>query len=123
MFPWTCSDFSLMDAIESGIVKLPRIPVSDNLPTSETLTFRNLWDHIGKQMPKAGAGKGGKADPLLLPIKLQTALYALYGHYEKTFNEWDTEGIDVPPRLHRRVQQHLHVPTDIRMDFGLREDG
>jgi type III restriction enzyme len=97
LFPWTCSDFSLMDAIESGIVKLPRIPVSDNLPTSETLTFRNLWDHIGKQMPKAGAGKGGKADPLLLPIKLQTALYALYGHYEKTFNEWDTAGIDVPP--------------------------
>ncbi len=97
LFPWTCSDFSLMDAIESGIVKLPRVPVSDNLPNSETLTFRNLWDHIGKQMPKAGASKGVKADPLLLPAKLQTALYALYGHYEKTFREWETAGIAVPP--------------------------
>ena len=28
LFPWTVSDFSLMDAIECGIVKLPRVPVS-----------------------------------------------------------------------------------------------
>ena len=32
LFPWTVSDFSLMDAIESGIVKLPRVPVADNIP-------------------------------------------------------------------------------------------
>jgi type III restriction enzyme len=32
LFPWTVSDFSLMDAIECGIVKLPRVPVADNLP-------------------------------------------------------------------------------------------
>ena len=97
LFPWTCSDFSLMDAIESGIVKLPRIPVADNLPNTETLTFRNLWDHIGKEMPKAGAKKAGKGDPLLLPSKLLTALYALYGHYEKTFKEWDSAGLETPP--------------------------
>ena len=35
LFPWTVSDFSLMDAIESGIVKLPRVPVSDNIPNEE----------------------------------------------------------------------------------------
>src|SRR6202163_2211761 len=28
LFPWTMSDFSLMDAIESGIVKLPRVPIA-----------------------------------------------------------------------------------------------
>jgi type III restriction enzyme len=33
LFPWTVSDFSLMDAIECGIVKLPRVPVADNVPT------------------------------------------------------------------------------------------
>jgi hypothetical protein len=31
-FPWTMSDFSLMDAIECGIVKLPRVPVAENIP-------------------------------------------------------------------------------------------
>src|SRR5262249_32708377 len=31
LFPWVVSDFSLMDAIESGIVKLPRVPVTDTV--------------------------------------------------------------------------------------------
>src|SRR3989338_9206006 len=30
LFPWVVSDFSLMDAIESGIVKVPRVPVADS---------------------------------------------------------------------------------------------
>ena len=56
LFPWTVSDFSLMDAIECGIVKLPRVPVADNSPGGDTPMFRNLWEHIGKQMPKKGRG-------------------------------------------------------------------
>ena len=31
LFPWTVSDFSLIDAIECGIVKLPRVPVRKHL--------------------------------------------------------------------------------------------
>jgi type III restriction enzyme len=57
LFPWTMSDFSLMDAIECGIVKLPRVPVADNIPGSEMPKFRNLWDHIGKKMPKKAPGR------------------------------------------------------------------
>lgn len=97
LFPWTMSDFSLMDAIECGIVKLPRVPVADNITTGEMPMFRNLWDHIGKKMPKKGRGKGGTLDPMDLPAQLQTALQALYGHYEKTFELWDEAGIKVPP--------------------------
>ena len=84
LFPWTVSDFSLMDAIESGIVKLPRIPVADNLPSADVPIYRDLWKHIRKDMPKLGRAKGGKGNPLELPSVLQTALYALYGHYAKT---------------------------------------
>jgi type III restriction enzyme len=68
LFPWTVSDFSLMDAIECGIVKLPRIPVADNSVNADTPIYRNLWDHIGKKMPKTGRGKSGKGNPLALPI-------------------------------------------------------
>ena len=32
LFPWTVTDFSLMDAIECGIVKLPRVPVAGQHP-------------------------------------------------------------------------------------------
>ena len=97
LFPWTMSDFSLMDAIECGIVKLPRVPVAENIPGEEMPVFRNLWEHIRKDMPKKGRGSGGELDPLKLPTRLQTALQALYGHYEKTYSLWQTYGIKVPP--------------------------
>ena len=97
LFPWTMSDFSLMDAIECGIVKLPRVPVADNIPGGEMPMFRDLWEHIRAKMPKKGRGKANTLDPLSLPTQLQTALAALYGHYEKTFRLWQDEGIAVPP--------------------------
>jgi type III restriction enzyme len=97
LFPWTMSDFSLMDAIECGIVKLPRVPVAENIPGTEMPMFRNLWEIIGKKMPRKGRGKGGELDPLKLDTRLQTALQALYGHYEKTFWLWEKSGIKVPP--------------------------
>ena len=97
LFPWTMSDFSLMDAIECGIVKLPRVPVADNIPGAEMPMFRNLWEHIRAKMPKKGRGKANTLDPLSLPPQLQTALEALYGHYEKTYRLWEDAGIRVPP--------------------------
>ena len=97
LFPWTMSDFSLMDAIECGIVKLPRVPVAENIPGDEMPMFRNLWENIRKDMPKKGRGKATELDPLKLPTRLQTALQALYGHYEKTFQLWQQAGISVPP--------------------------
>jgi len=97
LFPWTMSDFSLMDAIECGIVKLPRVPVADNIPGHDMPMYRNLWEHIGKKMPKKGRGKAAFLDPLSIPVELQTALEALYGHYEKTFKLWQDAKIKVPP--------------------------
>jgi type III restriction enzyme len=97
LFPWTMSDFSLMDAIECGIVKLPRVPVAENIPGNEIPVYRDLWKNISKDMPKKGRGKGEGLDPLKLPTRLQTALQALYGHYEKTFSLWEEKSIKVPP--------------------------
>ena len=97
LFPWTVGDFSLMDAIECGIVKLPRVPVADNIPGEQVPVFRNLWEHIRGEMPRAGRRGAGNLDPLSLPATLQTALEALYGHYKNTFAEWDADGVKVPP--------------------------
>lgn len=97
LFPWTMSDFSLMDAIECGIVKLPRVPITDNLPGEDMPRYRNLWENIRGNMPKRGRGKSSTLDPLSIPSELQTALEALYGHYEKTFELWKQDGIKVPP--------------------------
>ena len=97
LFPWTMSDFSLMDAIECGIVKLPRVPVAQNLPGEEMPIFRDLWKNIRSKMPKKGRGSKEDLDPLALPTLLKTALEALYGHYEKTYRLWEQAGIRVPP--------------------------
>lgn len=97
LFPWTMSDFSLMDAIECGIVKLPRVPIAENIPGQEMPRFRNLWEHIRTKMPKKGRGQAQGIDPLKLPLDLINAMEALYGHYKKTFELWQSSGIKVPP--------------------------
>lgn len=96
LFPWVMSDFSLMDAIECGIVKLPRVPIADNRADGEEVMYRNLWPTIRKKMPKKQRGEA-KPDPQKLPIELKVALDALYGHYEKTFALWEREQIGIPP--------------------------
>jgi len=104
LFPWTMSDFSLMDAIECGIVKLPRVPVADNnvlkkynRTESDMPMFRVLWEHIGKHMPKGNRSSTKNLDPQKLPTPLYTALDALYGHYKQTFELWQEKDVDVPP--------------------------
>lgn len=96
LFPWVVSDFSLMDAIESGIVKLPRVPVTDNLVQTDTVVYRDLWKHIGKSMPKSVAS-ANKLSPFDLNPLLQTALNSLYSHYIGEFDRWRNAGIGVPP--------------------------
>jgi type III restriction enzyme len=56
LFPWVVSDFSLIDAIESGIVKIPRVPVADDSMIGEQPTYRDLWLRIRDHLPKKGRG-------------------------------------------------------------------
>ena len=98
LFPWTVCDFSLMDAIEAGIVKIPRVPISDNVPVATRPVLRELWRHVGHQLPRAGRRRANAIqDPLKLPPELITALESLYGSYEQTYNEWQNAGIETPP--------------------------
>ena len=97
LFPWTMCDFSLLDAIECGIVKLPRVPVADNIPGEDMPRYRELWKHIGPMLPKKGRRGAGKLDPLSLPNDLLSAMDALYGHYKRVFDAWERVGIEMPP--------------------------
>ena len=88
IFPWTVSDFSLMDAIESGIVKVPRTPVDDDA-AHPLVTYLRLWDFIGTALPKK-AGKDGLKD-WIPPPELEGALKSLHRSYERAFTHWETE--------------------------------
>lgn len=88
LFPWVVSDFSLIDAIESGIVKVPRVPVSDDSGVGEQPTYRDLWLRIRENLPKKGRRTEEAGIEPVLPVELQGALHSLYGNYEKNFNWW-----------------------------------
>ncbi|MFF4122685.1 BPTD_3080 family restriction endonuclease [Microbispora rosea] len=99
LFPWVASDFSLVEAIESGIVKIPRVPVDDN-STSVDVTYLQLWQNIRDQLPKKGR-KDQAVSPEYLPPALEGALHSLYDSYKKSFDAWQgSEGAkqgDPPP--------------------------
>lgn len=83
LFPWVVSDFSLLDALECGIVKIPRLPVESDAITDEP-EFRNLWLHVRDELPKKGKKTGDyDLSSISLPTKLEEALLSLYGNYEK----------------------------------------
>jgi type III restriction enzyme len=88
LFPWVVSDFSLVDAIESGIVKIPRVPVDDNA-TAPNVQYLNLWPGIKDGLPKKSRREGA-VTPDQMPGLLEGALQALYDSYAKAFAAWDT---------------------------------
>jgi len=89
LFPWVVSDFSLIDAIESGIVKVPRVPVADDSMTGEQPTYRDLWLRIREQLPKKGRKSEEAAGEPKIPVELEGALQSLYSNYEKKFKQWE----------------------------------
>src|SRR6266851_2455801 len=99
LFPWVVSDFSLMDAIECGIVKTPRLPVLDDAVYGDMPKYRELYQNLpARSLPKKGRRAGGKElDPEELPELLRGALEALYRHYQRTSATWDEAGIGRPP--------------------------
>ncbi|WP_137723896.1 BPTD_3080 family restriction endonuclease [Prescottella subtropica] len=89
IFPWTVSDFSLMDAIEAGIVKVPRTPVDDDA-AGELVTYLNLWSHVGKDLPKRKSGKDTHTG-WIPPEVLEGALRSLYTSYQRSYEHWQRE--------------------------------
>src|SRR5579872_6884032 len=89
LFPWVVSDFSLIDAIESGIVKVPRVPIQDNAGKSDLPTYRDLWVHIREDLPRKGRKTEAVIGEPKLPAELEGALRMLYQNYEQSFRAWE----------------------------------
>lgn len=91
LFHWVVSDFGLIEAIESGLVKIPFLPESDNTQELTMPVLRNLYEHVKADLPKKGqrklksdATKEGeklKELPPKLPSLVKAALDQFYNHY------------------------------------------
>jgi type III restriction enzyme len=93
LFPWVITDFGLIEAIESGLVKIPFLPESDNTQELSMPVLRNLYDHVKDGLPKKGQTKQKKEAkekgeqlieaPPQLPEKLLTAIEQFVDHYNR----------------------------------------
>lgn len=97
--PWVVSDFGLVDAIESGIVKIPRVPVDDNTGALIPRYFR-LWEHINSQLPASErATARRRARPESVLREADGALNMLASEWKKTFDAWQEQGQPIPPAM------------------------
>lgn len=84
LFPWIVSEFALAESMESGLVKIPRLPSGGQPSNSGRL--RNLYDLTdGKSLTNKEALRAVKE-----------AAELLYVDYERTFEMWARQG---DPRL------------------------
>ncbi len=92
LFPWVVSDFGLVEAIESGLVKIPFLPSSDDTIGLSDPVLRNIYEHISSELPKKGQ-KAKKAEDKKngrdlsesapnLPALLNTAIDQFVRDYE-----------------------------------------
>ncbi len=80
-FDWIVSDYSLIDAIEAGLTKIPRVPTSTNRSNDSEL--RDIFSHTDpKQVGDFRPDVTGNN------TLLKEALNSLYRDYEKTVYDW-----------------------------------
>lgn len=98
-FPWVVSDFGLIDAIESGLVKIPQLAVRDNTG-AEIPGYFNIWQWILQPGRLTAAERGGtRASPKPEAI-LKWAhhpIAMLGGLWEQEAREWNQAGSARPP--------------------------
>lgn len=94
LFRWIASDFGLSDAIESGLVKTPRVVIRDD-GVPDAKSYRSKLFHI---YPHIADDLNRKAEPHEpLPQLLTNAYYLLGRDWLETANEWKAAGAPTPP--------------------------
>ena len=85
-FPWLISDFGLVDAIECGIVKIPRLPVQDTTGRPEPKYFA-LWKWIREHAEPGDLlpGRAQRPKPDVIWRECQAALQQLADQWIERF--------------------------------------
>lgn len=98
LFGWIVSDFGLTEAIESGLVKTPRVVIRDDGQLGAD--YRSKFYHIYNDPEvKPSLNKKGASESEALPPLVENA-YALLGKdWRETAQVWSAAGLRVPPVL------------------------
>jgi type III restriction enzyme len=87
-FPWVVSDFSLLEAIESGLVKIPQLPMQD-ATGSKTPAYFNVWRWV--QERAEADGFSGELSPAEIMRYAATPIVTLAQEWRKTWESWRTQ--------------------------------
>lgn len=97
LFDWIVSDFGLNDAIESGLVKTPRVVVRDDTPLDAN-TYRSRLYHIYNDLEvKDDLNQRGAKPEDRLPDLVVNGYYLLGYDWRETAREWDEAKHETPP--------------------------
>ncbi len=136
-FPWIVSDFSLVDAIESGITKIPRLPAIDNTGRPDPKYFK-LWEHITRDLKPGEKLNGGKPKPEVVYRKAEDALLTLTGEWKERFDQLNasqpgqertppvmiivSDNTDIAEHFHRMISGEETIEADTPDDEDEDED-
>lgn len=97
LFPWVVSDFGLNDAIESGLVKTPRVVIRDNaLPNAKS--YQSKLYHLYREPEVSQDLNRRGAEPSeALPELVQHAYTLLGADWRETLRAWQESGHTSPP--------------------------
>ena len=135
--PWLVSDFGLVDAIESGIVKIPRLPVAETSGRPDPKYFK-LWRRCMDDLSAGQKLPGGKPKPDALYAQAEGALQQLAGQWLQKFELFEEakpgqetvppvmivccDNTDIAEYVHRKisgesVEKEL-TPDDVREELA-----
>ena len=110
-FPWVVSDFGLIDAIESGLVKIPQLAVRDTTG-AEIPGYFNIWQWImepGRLTPAERGGTKGSPKPEAILKWAHTPIAMLAGLWEKERQEWQDSGTESRPPVFILVAKNTKI--------------
>jgi len=136
-FPWIVSDFALVDAIESGITKIPRLPAADNTGRPDPKFFK-LWEHVMDGLRAGERLTGGKPKPEVVFRKAEDALLTLAGQWKGRFEQIEAgapgqdrtppvmiivcDNTDIAEHFHRKISGEETVAIEADEDGGDDDD-
>lgn len=113
LFSWIVSDFGLNDAIESGLVKTPRVVIRDDSERTKELKSRLYHIYADDEVKDDINRKADETEPL--PDLITNAYYLLGKDWLETKIEWEKAGHKVPPVM---ITVANRTETSARIKFA-----
>ena len=119
LFPWTMSDFSLMDAIECGIVKLPRVPGGREHPRRRDADVPQPLGEHPQGHAQEGARQGRRTRPAQAADPAADGAGGALRPLREDLRALGGGGHQGAALLHHRLPEHRHLQAGLRLHLRL----